>query len=145
MSATGRRQEAGATLLEMLVVVAIMGLIAGLTFANVPRALDRMSLSRARAELAADLRTARADAARRGHAVSLDIADDGRGYGWDQSRVVLPPPLRIEGDSPSINFFADGSSSGGTLKVVGRRGALAVAVDPITGVAAPGEISGESS
>jgi len=136
MSATGRNAEAGATLLEMLVVVAIMTLVAGLTFPNVPRTLDRMSLSRTRAELVTKLRMARADAARRGRAVSLDIADDGRSYGWDQSEVALPAALRVEGETRSITFFADGSSSGGVLEVIGRRGALKVAVDPITGVPA---------
>jgi general secretion pathway protein H len=140
MSATGRDPQAGATLLEMLVVVAILALIAGLTFPNLPRALDGMTLARAGADLTANLRIARADAAQRGHAVSFEIAEDGRGYGWDEARVALPPPLRIESDSRSIDFFADGTSTGGEFKVLGRVGGLGVTVDPINGVAA-GKVS----
>jgi prepilin-type N-terminal cleavage/methylation domain-containing protein len=137
MSETGERADAGATLLEMLVVVAIMALIAGMTFPNLGRAMDRMNLAQAGADLAANLRIARADAAQRGHAISFEIAEDGHGYGWDQSRVSLPPALKIEGGS---DFFADGTSTGGSFKVVGRAGGLGVSVDPVNGVAT-GEVS----
>ena len=131
MSATGSRSDAGATLLEMLVVLGILGLITGLVFPGVVHPLQRMSQLEARAALAANLRLARAEAARRGHAVVVDLAGDGGGYGWDGALVRLPASLRVDGQSRSIRFFADGSSSGGRLVIRSAARADAVEVSPL--------------
>jgi general secretion pathway protein H len=140
MSATGRTSEAGATLIEMLVVVGILALVTGLVFPAWTSPLQRVSLYRARAALIADLRTARADSVREGGAVTLDLSDDGHGYGWEQSRVALPAAIAVDGEPRSITFFADGTSSGGALKIMDQGRTLALAVDPATGLvaAAPG-------
>jgi general secretion pathway protein H len=136
MSATGSRSEDGATLIEMLVVLGILALITGLVFPAWTGPLQRIALFHARDGLIANLRTARAESIRHGEPVALELADDGRGYGWGLSRVTLPRMVGIAGEPRSIGFFADGSSSGGVLKITGRDGVLAVAVDPATGVAA---------
>jgi general secretion pathway protein H len=138
MSATGEAAEAGSTLLEMLVVIGIMVLVAGVVYPNVLRPLERMPLLAARATLVADLRKARADSARLGRIVRVDLDEDGRGYQWNAAAVVLPSPVRLEADRRAVLFFADGSSSGGRLKLTGRGRALEVAVDPTTGVVAAG-------
>ena len=141
MSATGdrasrRRGEAGATLIEMLVVVGILGLVTGLVFPAWMAPLHRVQLYEARAALIAHLRTARADSVRGGDTVTLGPADDGRGYGWERFHTNLPGVVAIEGDP--ITFFADGSSSGGALKLSDPSRTLSVAVDPGSGlVAAP--------
>ena len=135
MSATGSRADAGATLLEMLVVLGILGLVTALVFPSVIHPLQRMTQLQARAALAANLRLARADAARLGHAVTFDLAQDGRSYGWDDATVTLPATLSVEGETRSVRFFADGSSSGGRFWIRGSDRALGVLVDPITGVA----------
>jgi general secretion pathway protein H len=131
MSATGSRGESGATLLEMLVVLGVLGLITGLVFPSVIHPLQRMTQLQARAALAANLRLARAEAARRGRAVVVDLAGDGGGYGWDSGAVRLPAALRIDGQTRSIRFFADGSSSGGRFWIRDVARAEAVEVDPL--------------
>jgi len=140
MSATGSRPDtteapdAGVTLIEMLVVVGIMGLVAVLVFPAWSSPLQRIQLYEARAALVSHLRTARADSIRQGAPVRLEVNDSGRGYGWEEHRTALPTGVVIDGDPATITFFADGSSSGGELKVSGRRRSLSVEVDPATGL-----------
>ena len=140
MSATGSRPDtrdapdAGVTLIEMLVVVGIMGLVAVLVFPAWISPLQRIQLYEARAALVSHLRTARADSIRQGAPVRLEVNDSGRGYGWEEHRTALPAGVVIDGDPATITFFADGSSSGGELKVTGRRRSLSVEVDPATGL-----------
>ena len=142
MSATGdgaygHRADAGFTLLEMLITVGIMVLITGLVFPDLVRPLQRMPLSEAHAALAANLRAARADAARAGRSMTVQAAQDGRSYGWAGRGTPLPEGIRLQGEAPEIVFFADGSSSGGDWKLADARRTLEVSVDPATGVVDP--------
>jgi general secretion pathway protein H len=145
MSATGdarptmrRTREAGATLIEMLVVIGILGLVTALVFPAWSSPLRGVQLAEARASLIANLRTARAASVRGGEAVRLELTDDGRGYGWSGARVSLPAPVSVDGDPRAITFYADGSSSGGLLTLSERERAVRVAIDPATGLARPG-------
>jgi len=134
MSGTGSRAEAGATLIEMLVVVGILGLVTGLVFPAWISPLRRVQLYEARSALIAHLRTARADSVRGGDSVTLELSDDGRAYGWEQSRAVLPAGVGIEGEPRAITFFADGSSSGGALRLKDAHRALTIDIDPASGL-----------
>jgi general secretion pathway protein H len=143
MSATGRpgtgaAWERGATLLEMLVVLGILGLVTGLVFSSWTAPVRRVQLYEARMALVSNLRTARASALRGGAAVSLELADDGRGYGWRARRVYLPGVVAIEGQPRAITFFTDGSSTGGALKLSDHGRSESVSVDPATGLVGPG-------
>lgn len=138
MSATGDRADAGFTLLEVLATLGIMVLITGLVFPNLLKPLERMPLAQARAALAANLRAARADAAASGHSVTLDVAEDGRSYGWAHASVDLPAGVTVTTGPRSVTFFADGSTSGGRWRMADRRRALDVAVDPDVGVVTAG-------
>jgi general secretion pathway protein H len=140
MLATGSRQDAGTTLIEMLVVVGIVGLVAVLVFPAWSSPLQRVQLYEARAALVSHLRTARADSVRQGVQVALEVTDGGHGYGWEERQTALPAGVIIDGDPATITFFADGSSSGGELKVTGRGRSLSVEVDPASGLteATPG-------
>ena len=137
MSATGRRSDSGTTLIEMLVVIGILGLITGLVFPAWTSPLRRVQLYEARAALVANLRAARAASVRGGGPVTLGVTDDGRGYGWSGSRAFLPAPVAIAGEPRSITFFADGSSTGGALKLTERERTLTVEIDPASGLVAP--------
>ena len=134
MSATGNRGEAGATLIEMLVVIGILGLIAGLVFPVWSSPLRRVQLYEARSALIAHLRTARADSVRSGDGVTLELSEDGRAYNWEQSRAVLPAGVTIDGEPRAITFFADGSSSGGALRLKDARRALKINIDLASGL-----------
>jgi general secretion pathway protein H len=130
----GGRPDAGATLIEMMVVLGILGLITAMTFPAWMSPLRRVQLYEARAALVGHLRTARADAVRGGGPVTLELAQDGGAYGWERSRAMLPVGVRIEGDPRAITFFSDGTSSGGALKITGRGRGLTVEVDPASGL-----------
>ncbi len=144
MSATGRgalnsralrgEGEAGATLIEMMVVLGILGLITAVTFPAWMSPLRRVQLYEARAALVGHLRTARADAVRGGAPVTLELAQDGGGYRWERREAVLPVGLIVGGEPRAITFFSDGASSGGVLKISGRGRSLAVEVDPASGL-----------
>jgi hypothetical protein len=67
----------------------------------------------------------------------FDVAADGVRYGWGQTIATLPFGVTATADREALKFYADGTASGGTLKLAGRGRALAVAVDPITGVVRP--------
>ncbi|THD60620.1 GspH/FimT family pseudopilin [Phenylobacterium sp.] len=140
MSATGSHPsagngpDAGATLIEMLVVVGVMGLVAVLVFPAWISPLQRIQLYEARAALVSHLRDARADSIRQGAPVRLEVTNGGRGYGWEEHRTGLPAGVVIDSDPGTIVFFADGSSSGGELKMSGRRRSLSVSVDPASGL-----------
>ena len=139
MSATGKDRRAcgpdsGATLLEMLVVMGLLLMATGLIFPNLRRPYDTLSADTARAAVAADLRNARAKAIRTGSSVSFVVAADGRSYGYDDGRVLLPAAVRLVSEPDAILFAGDGSSTNARLAVLqgGRR--LDLDIDGLSGV-----------
>jgi general secretion pathway protein H len=138
MSATGevRAGDAGFTLLEALVTLAIFGLISGLVFPDVAQGVVGAAFEQAASGLRADLVMARAQALRTGEPVEVVVDADGRGYGW------TPGPQRGliagVGLSPAgahVRFYPDGSSSGGVLSLKGGQRTAQLAVDPVLGQA----------
>ncbi len=130
MSATGER---GATLIEMLVVFAILALTAAIAAPSMDRALGRGGLAAAKAKLGADLRLLRGEALRRG--VPAVLTPGGTAYDAGGRHRDLAQGITLAG--PAIAFFPDGSGSGGTVTL--RRGgqSVAVAVDAATGAVLP--------
>ena len=137
MSATGDRaaSDGGATLLEMLVVVGVMGLIAGLVFPDFTHATRTATFERTAERLNGDLRLARAMAGREGHATLVELSSDGASYAGPNGTVSLEQPLRIAAEDRAIQFFADGSSSGGRWRLMDGGREAVVTVDDVTGVA----------
>jgi general secretion pathway protein H len=132
MSATGR--PAGFTLIEMLVVLGIAGLIAGLGF---PRLQGQIALQEWRSSVAgamALLRSARADAIRGGGTTLVSVAPGNRVLRRDgRDNVSLPASVTAAATAP-IRFAADGSSNGGTLVITGARRGMVITVAPATGL-----------
>jgi len=140
MSATGSsaldlKRDDGATLLEMLVVMALAVMTAGLVFPSL-RSPYRAALAEAtRSSIVSDLRTTRAEAIRNGADAAFEVSQDGRDYSFDGRSVRLPGSVRLRAQPRSILFGPDGGSDGARLMVVRERGrSLPIAVSPGLGV-----------
>lgn len=120
MSATGPA-EAGFTLLEMLVVLAVTALIASLSWPVLQGALAGQQFRSALATSQADLVQASA------RAIALDRPVRFVPSGSLDTNIRLAMPDR------GITFFPDGSSNGGVLVLSEGRRETRVVVDPVTG------------
>jgi general secretion pathway protein H len=136
MSATGevRASEAGFTLLEAMVALAIFGLISGLAFPALFQGVAGAAFDQAASGLRADLAMARAQALRTGAPVELVVDAAGRGYGWTpgpQRELIADVALAPAG--ARVRFYPDGSSSGGVLSLQAARRAAQFSVGPVLG------------
>ena len=119
--------EAGLTLAEMLLVLAILALVAGLV---VGRGLPGQGTVRS-AALVAFVRDARSGAIETGRGVTLLARGqriEGAGPGFD-----LGPGWLVQMDR-EIRFLPDGSSNGGTITILPPDGgSYGVGVAPVSG------------
>jgi len=133
MSAIGR-PRAGATLVEALVVIAILVMVGAIVFPDLRSGVAQATFQQAGAGLRADLRMARAQALTTGARVDLIVADDGAGYGWTPGpRRVLVRGMLLRPTGAVASFFPDGSSSGGRLALTAPGRRLDLGLDPVTG------------
>jgi prepilin-type N-terminal cleavage/methylation domain-containing protein len=152
---TTNRNRRGVTLIEMMVVVAIMALIAGISFPAVTSGIESMRLSQATRSVVQFLNAGLNRAERRQSVVEITIsrADNAlwlrsteAGY---EKKLDLPEGVRIVDVLPSMSdipgadaelirtfaIFPGGTTPRFGVRLVNRRGAQrVVSVDPITGV-----------
>jgi general secretion pathway protein H len=127
------------TLLEALVVVGITALVGAIEFPNLERALNVLSLREAASTLTADLRVARAEAQRTGQDITFAFTGDGHSYGWSEGEVRrLPQMVALSTQNATIRFFADGSASGGVIKLTAAGRSIPISVDSATGTVSVG-------
>ncbi|MEI9886381.1 MAG: GspH/FimT family pseudopilin [Rhizomicrobium sp.] len=134
-----RTGEAGFTLTELLVVLAIIGLLVAAVPALLQSALPgARSLAAARA-LAGDLRAARGQAIAGGGATAIRFDAARQIYLSEPGdrRHVLPHAIRfsLQGAKPAvrIGFYPDGSSTGGVVLVGDAAQRHRVAIDWLSG------------
>ena len=139
-----RQGETGFTLIEILVVLAILGFALALIVGYKPPWSSTLGLRGAAAEIAAGLREARSQAIAGNRRVRLDIDLDGRRHQVGAGPVrQLSPQLSLalltaSGEQRDrriggIRFNPDGSSTGGRISIGDGKRAITVGVDWLTG------------
>jgi len=129
-----RRGAAGFTLIELVVVLAILGLTASITAGLVVRPHTAAALSRASTRVASELRLARLRAMSESRLVLVGLTPDRHGMQLDRAVVDLGPSVTLATVGPeTIAFAPDGSTSGGEVRLmVGTRQNL-IRIDWLTG------------
>jgi prepilin-type N-terminal cleavage/methylation domain-containing protein len=146
------KNSSGVTLIEMLIVVALIGLLAGVTFPAASSGIDSLRLTSATSSVVGLFNEALIRAERRQQVVELTISRTERAL-WlrssepgFQKRVDLPTgvsilsilPEALQGEDGSRRFllFPGGAVPGLEIAMANARNARRVVrLDPITGVA----------
>ena len=132
------RRAAGFTLIELIVVLAIVGLALAVLLPELGTGSETVELRAAATEIRAILRTARSGAIADNRDRLFAIDQTGRGYQLDgtfhafRSGGFTARSLRVE-PSARIEFFATGGSSGGRFTIRGPRREQVIEVDSLTG------------
>ncbi len=137
-----KRSRHGVTLIEMLLVVAIVGLMAGLTLPSVASGLDSIRLHSAADSVASFLSAAVNRAERRQHAMeviinpkenSIQLYSTEPGYA---RKLEMPAGVKLMGDEPRrFVLMPGGTAPRIAIELSNTRGAhKTIRIDPVTGV-----------
>jgi general secretion pathway protein H len=140
-----RDRAAGVTLLELLIVLAIMALGAAIVIPMLGSGVSNTELRSAARQLASGLRLARSEAVaqRRETFLVLDVA--GRRFKVDRDvqehalnkdielKLFTAQKDLVDEKVGSIRFYPDGGSNGGRITVASRERKYEVDVDWLTG------------
>ena len=153
ISSAGRKRaaaEAGFTLVELLVVLALLALAYGLAAPALTQAVTGSDLRRETRELEAALARARAGALTGGKPQRILVDGLAGAYAVGGSRHALtggiiiaasvPDSRRLSAHQAVIEFFPDGSSTGGRMTLSSPSGGKsALTVDWLTGRVMPAQ------
>lgn len=123
-------QQRGFTLLEALVVLAVVALVAAIGYPELQRGYTAIEARRARGEVSAAMLMARAQALRAGRPMSLVPAPGRTGIVIGGGKTIpLSGRSRIEAVPAQIWFYPDGSSTGGQLTLITANSRTVYAVE----------------
>jgi general secretion pathway protein H len=139
------------SLLELLLVIAIMGMLAAVVLPSLPGALESARLRGSAGEVRATLTLARtlAVSESRSRAVAFDLGRGEYGIDGDSRKWALPEGIRVavlrRGDAAAergvlrVRFYPDGSADEAEVALSSSGGGrLRVSVDPLTGIVREG-------
>jgi general secretion pathway protein H len=125
------RATAGTTLIEALAAVSLLGLLAAIGFPRFQLLLGGLAERQTAAMVTAGLKQSRADAMREDRTRVFEA--DGVGFAESDRRwTAAASGARVTSAAPVV-FFADGSSSGGSVMVTGGARRDRLMVSPSTG------------
>ena len=140
-----RTRITGVTLLELLVVLAILGLMAALVLPTFGSGVSTTELRSSARQLAAGLRAARSEAVAQRRETFLALDLEGRRFKVDRDpkEYALPPRIElklftaqsdiVDARTGAIRFFPDGGSNGGRITAAAGERKYEVDVDWLTG------------
>jgi Tfp pilus assembly protein FimT len=108
MSVTGRRRDAGTTLIEALVVVGIMALVVMIAFPRLQQGMVTLVRRQTATAVVERLREAHATALLKDQPVVFSVADNGRLYGWRGSTARTNAGVYLRPTNGPIAFYGDG-------------------------------------
>jgi general secretion pathway protein H len=129
----------GFTLIEMIVVLVVLALIAGIVMSRGPSRSPTLEVKQAVAMVAQAMRGARAAAIAADRPVDVEIDTVGHSIRSGSAMLtLLPGGVGIEGTvgrarRVAIRFAPDGSSSGGGVRLTEGAARMLVMVDGLTG------------
>ncbi|MDQ6677093.1 MAG: prepilin-type N-terminal cleavage/methylation domain-containing protein [Acidobacteriota bacterium] len=141
-SSQGRSSQSGVTLIEMLIVMAIIGVIAGISFPSVMSGLEGIQLRSAADSITGFLSGAMTRVDRHEQAIevvispadsSLTLYSSEPGY---TRKLELENGIRIAGDQPrQFLLLPGGTPPEMGIDIYNRRGVhKMIRIDPVTGV-----------
>jgi general secretion pathway protein H len=136
--------DGGYTLLELLVVMAIIAVVSGVTAANFSGSSEGAKLRAESRKLISHMRYTRVRALSESQVFSVVVDSDGRAYQVTpgDEMIALPDPLVMSlsslNEGPEfyagkIAFYPDGSSSGGMITLTAPFGDSVIHVNWMTG------------
>ncbi|HUK61560.1 MAG TPA: GspH/FimT family pseudopilin [Stellaceae bacterium] len=127
------RREDGFTLLELMIVLAIMALVAAIAFPRLAARAPASALGAASEEMRAALATARSAAIAEDRAVTVAGGDGFYRIDGDQHALLSAAGVRVETPRGGIAFFPSGGSSGGRIVLRGGGRSATLDIDTLTG------------
>lgn len=135
-----QQRMTGFTLIEMLVTLAVAGLIAGIAFPRVQSGMTSMEFRLGAGQVTEALRTARAEAIRTGEPVALALAGRALVIG-SRTPVELPQSVMVTaGQDVPVTFYPDGTAEPALYRIISR-GSGAVRERRITVFGSTGHIA----